>query len=298
MNGTRLQTRTLLLFLAPAALALLLVACGDSGTTTASDDPTTTAAAGAPTTEAPTPTVEVVTASDAETVCPTDGEEWEVAKLYIEHNATDEDTGVHGLFGGEAWQELCITDPDGNQIFLVDPQAQLHDLAVADFFFESREPEATEYSADDLRADFPEGDYTVTGTDYDGVARKGTARFTHAIPTEPEITNPVLAEDAETAGESTVASEGLVVTWEPVTETIDEDPVTITGYEVIVTTEEFEDVDGLSRPVYDVHVPADVGSLSVPAAFLLPDTIYELEVLALEESGNQTISVGFFRTAA
>lgn len=297
MDDTRIETSTVLLFLVPAALALLLVACGDSGSSTASDEPTTTTAA-TPTTAAPTPTVEVVSAGDAETACPTDGEEWEVAKLYIEHNATDEDTGVHGLFGGEAWQELCITDPDGNQVFLVDPQAQLHDLAVSDFFFESREPEASEYSVDDLRSDFPAGDYTVTGTAYDGVERKGTARFTHAIPTEPEITNPALADDAETADDSTVAIEGLVVSWEPVTETIDGDPVTITGYEVIVTMEEFEDPDGLSRPVYDVHLPAEFVSLAVPAEFLLPDTIYELEVLALEETGNQTISVGFFRTAA
>jgi hypothetical protein len=43
--------------------------------------------------------------------------------------------------------------------------------------------------------------------------------------------------------------------------------------------------------VIDVH-----HTLSVPAEFLLPDTIYELEVLAIEESGNQAISVGFFRT--
>ncbi|MDA0351129.1 MAG: hypothetical protein O3A10_02820 [Chloroflexi bacterium] len=34
--------------------------------------------------------------------CPTTGEEFETARLYIEHNATDEDTGVHGLFGGVA----------------------------------------------------------------------------------------------------------------------------------------------------------------------------------------------------
>ena len=30
--------------------------------------------------------------------------------------------------------------------------------------------------------------------------------------------------------------------------------------------------------------------------FLEPNTVYELEVLALERSGNQTISVGFFMT--
>jgi hypothetical protein len=45
-----------------------------------------------------------------------------------------------------------------------------------------------------------------------------------------------------------------------------------------------------------VHVPATQNTLSVPTDFLEPDTIYELEVLALERSGNQTISVGFFKT--
>lgn len=74
-------------------------------------------------------------------------------------------------------------------------------------------------------------------------------------------------------------------------------PVDITGYEVIVTKEVEDDPNGFSRPTYDVHLPASVNSLSVPAEFLEADTVYELEVLALEESGNQTISVGFFKTA-
>lgn len=34
-----------------------------------------------------------------------------------------------------------------------------------------------------------------------------------------------------------------------------------------------------------------------PAEFLEPNTVYELEVLALEASGNQTVIVGFFLTA-
>jgi HEPN/RES N-terminal domain 1 len=93
-----------------------------------------------------------------------------------------------------------------------------------------------------------------------------------------------------------VARDGLVVEWEPVTETIDRALVTTTGYEVIVTKEDHDDPHGFSRPVYDVHVPAALDSLSVPAEFLEPDTVYELEVLALERSGNQTISVGFFIT--
>jgi hypothetical protein len=66
---------------------------------------------------------------------------------------------------------------------------------------------------------------------------------------------------------------------------------------VIITKEVDDDPNGFSRPTYDVHVSPTVRRLPVPAVFLEPDTVYELEVLALEASGNQTISVSFFQTA-
>ena len=87
-----------------------------------------------------------------------------------------------------------------------------------------------------------------------------------------------------------------MIEWEDVTETVEGKPVTITGYEVIITKEKYDDPHGFSRPINDVHVPGDRNSLAVPVEFLEADTLYELEVLALEESGNQTISVGFFKT--
>jgi len=40
-----------------------------------------------------------------------------------------------------------------------------------------------------------------------------------------------------------------------------------------------------------------VTELTVPAEFLLPDTAYEFEVLAIEANGNSTISVGEFDTS-
>ncbi|MGH2667611.1 MAG: hypothetical protein ACRDH5_00550, partial [bacterium] len=89
---------------------------------------------------------------------------------------------------------------------------------------------------------------------------------------------------------------GVVVSWDPVTETTTGEAIVTTGYEVIVTKEVEDDPHGFSRPTYDVHVPAAQTALTVPAEFLESDTVYELEVLALERSGNQTISVGFFRT--
>jgi hypothetical protein len=43
-------------------------------------------------------------------------------------------------------------------------------------------------------------------------------------------------------------------------------------------------------------VPATTTSMSVPAEFLKPGTTYAWEVLAQEESGNQTLSSGTFET--
>jgi hypothetical protein len=226
-----------------------------------------------------------------------DGDSVEIsdAKLYIEYQATDGDMGVHGLFDDHGWSELCVFDPNGQLVLHVNPQSALGDLTMAGIFFESREPLLEEYSYEDLMANFPEGEYTVVGTNHDGTGLTGAALFSHSVPNPPVIVSPVVVEE-DMADEAVVSVDGLVVEWEDVTETIMGDPVTITGYEIIITNVDSEDPHGMSRPIFDVHVAADRNSLSVPVEFLEPGTLYEIEVLALEESGNQTISVGFFTT--
>ena len=218
------------------------------------------------------------------------------ARVYIEHNATDEDTGFHGMFDQEGLTKGCLTTPDGRELLLPTTSGPMADLGINQFFFESREPPNDEYSIEDLKADFPEGEYRLSGIDFEGRRRVATATFTHAIPKPPDITEPRLLEE-EQAESNVLPRSGVTVRWDPVTETIDGEPVTITGYEVIVTQVQHRDPDGLSRPEYDVHVPPDTGALPVAEGFLRPRTVYELEVLALEESGNQTISVGFFATS-
>ena len=228
--------------------------------------------------------------------CPRSGDEIETARLYIEYNAADGDTGVHGIFGGEAWTELCIWSPEGELILHVTPEGRLGDLGVSDLFFESREPTEDEYSIPELMGDFPEGPYLVGATDFEGVARVASASFTHSIPAAPLITSPAVAPDEESASDTPVERSGLEVAWEPVQEDIEGASVSIVSYEVIVTKVEHEDPDANSLPVYDVHVGPDVRSLEIAADFLEPETLYELEVLAIEESGNQTIGLGFFTT--
>jgi len=210
------------------------------------------------------------------------------AKLIIEYNATDDDIGVHGAFDDHGWSELCVYGPNGRQVLAVKPQAQLKTLTMAGIFFESREPPRTEFSFEDLKANFPEGQYQVRAISFDGKGLTGSATFTHDVPAPPTVASPLEG--------AVVPITDLVVEWEDVTETIDGDPVTITGYEVIVTKVNHTDPHGFSRPIFDVHVPADRNTLAVPVEFLESGTEYELEVLALEVSGNQTITVSFFTT--
>jgi len=209
-------------------------------------------------------------------------------KLFIEHNSTAEDTGVHGAFDSVDWQKLCVYDPRGRQVLEVEPKRQLRTLSISGIFFESREPPNEEVSIEEILARFPEGRYSVRGRALDGRRLTGAAIFTHDIPAAPIITCPLEG--------GVVSSDGFTVTWNHVTTTLDGDPLNRTGYEVIITKDVPDDPNGFSRPTFDVHVLPSETSLTVPIEFLEPGTRYELEVLVLEVSGNQTITSLFFET--
>jgi hypothetical protein len=209
-------------------------------------------------------------------------------KLFIEHNATDEDTGVHGLFDGLDWTTLCVFDPRGRLILKVEPERQLRRQPMSGIFFESAEPPNEEVPIETILKRFPEGQYAVRGRVADGRRLRGAATFTHAIPAGPVITFP--------ADGGQVPATNLTVTWEHVTTTLGGKPLTRTGYEVIVTKDAPDDPHGFSLPTLDVHVPPSVTSLSIPDQFLEPHTRYELEVLVLEVSGNQTLTSLHFET--
>ena len=69
----------------------------------------------------------------------------------------------------------------------------------------------------------------------------------------------------------------------------------IIGYQVLVVRPD-TGIDALPKVTLDVTMPADATSLAVPPGFLEPDTDYEWEVLAIESSGNQTLSSSTFTT--
>jgi hypothetical protein len=107
--------------------------------------------------------------SAADRACVDSGEPFEgETQLFIENNATDQDTGVHGVIGSEGVSDLCIRTPDGTEMLLVAPEHEFGELGISDFLFESREPPIDEYPISELEKDFPEGEYRISGTGADG----------------------------------------------------------------------------------------------------------------------------------
>ncbi len=224
------------------------------------------------------------------------GREMVKASLFIEDNTGDEDIGVHGYFDDHGWTELCVFNPAGDVVLQVKPDAQMGDLGLSEFFFESQEPEYAEWNFSDLKANWPEGNYTVRAQSNDGEILHGVALFTHNLPTPPVITAPALVPEPE--DQPPIVEVGdVTVSWKPVTMTQDGQPVSLRAYQLWVNKENHEDPNGFSRPNFDVHVSPETTSFVVPAAFFDAGSLYEVEVVAIEESGNQTIGgAAFFAT--
>jgi hypothetical protein len=217
----------------------------------------------------------------------------------IEFNATDLDVGVRGFFDFEPWNALSIEDPNSSVIADVAASNSLLLQGFAEWFFESGEPTLDDLSFADFFDRFPEtyGDggkfYTFTATPNEGDDVECEAEFTHVIPCEPEISasgnrglGVTISWDPVTQIVDTVATENNVeVGLEEPLVCVDSEDLEIVGYEVIVETE----ADGEEKE-YKIDLPGNATSVSVPPEFIALSYEFEYEVLAIEDSGNQTIS--------
>jgi hypothetical protein len=168
------------------------------------------------------------------------------AKVLIEHNSTDEDTGFQAFADGDPWSELTITGPDDVVIGTFNPRGSLADFGLTELFYETSEPENAEVPIADVLMRLPEGTYTFTGTMID----------------------------------------------------LEGNDVNIVGYQVIVEEPATESMypQGFAWQVYSIYLPADATETTIPAEFMRSGSDYKYEVLAIEESGNQTLSSAAFTT--
>jgi hypothetical protein len=213
------------------------------------------------------------------------------AKLNIEHNATDKDTGFQGFIDSEGWRRLDARGP-GGRILRFEGRGALARLGLTELFFETVEPENADVPINKMLAKLPEGKYKIAGPAQENGKSpgrtSGTAWLTHDIPAGPELVAP--AEGA------TVPVRDVVAQWRPVSKTIKGEPAKIIAYQLIIE----KDVDPPRHMIgkfgLSMYLPPSVTSIAVPNGFLEPRSAYNWEVLAIERSGNQTLSSGSFRT--
>jgi hypothetical protein len=200
---------------------------------------------------------------------------FEVTKIFFEYNSTDNDLGVHVFLDGEDWTKLKITDPNRHMIFEVEGKGGYKDLGLTELFFEGAEPSLDEVPLEELLALFPEGEYRFAGKTVEKDDIVGSGTLTHAIPAGPSNVSAVLGP-----------GNSLIISWDAVTgppEGFPNKPIVIVGYQIIVGS-------------FQVTLPASARSVTVPPEFVasLGSEEQEFEVLAIEASGNQTITAESF----
>jgi hypothetical protein len=209
----------------------------------------------------------------------------------IEMNASEIDVGVRGFFDNEEpYKVLKIKDPYGRILEWDSMFKSMAKQGKAEFFFESGEPVVGEddFTFSKFFHRFPEGKYRFYAVTTEGDEVRCKEQFSHVMP---------CAANPSAYGDTT---DGVIISWGAVDQVVDaeatdeniadelEDPLectdgalTIVGYEVIV---EIDD----SGQIFDINLPAGVTSVTVPPEFIALSDEFKYEVLAIEESGNQT----------
>jgi hypothetical protein len=213
------------------------------------------------------------------------------AKLNIEHNATDKDTGFQGFIDSEGWRRLDVRGP-GGRVLRFEGRSALARLGLTELFFETVEPENADVPIEQMLAKLPEGNYTIAGPAQENGTRagptSGKAWLTHDIPEGPRLVSP--------AQGATVPVRGVVARWRPVSKAITGEPVRIIAYQLIIEKDVESHRHMIGKLGLSMYLPRSVTSIAVPKGFLQRGSAYNWEVLAIERSGNQTLSSGAFQT--
>ena len=222
------------------------------------------------------------------------------AEIFFELNNTDGDLGIHALIDGDAWKRLTIEDLKERKMLDVRVKGRLRKQGLTEIFFESAEPTFDELDPEDFFKRFPEGTYEIEGITLDGEELESETELTHVMPAPPAPTvngalMAVQCDDEEPGFDAPEVSAPVTITWPAVTMSHPDPegggagvqppiPVTIHNYEVVV---EVETADEFTS-VFSVILPSDSTSFTVPDELISLGNEFKYEVLAREESFNQT----------
>jgi hypothetical protein len=187
-----------------------------------------------------------------------------------------------------------VTDPNGNKVLDFRPEGKLGKLGLTELFFESTEPENKDVPIPDLLKTLPEGNYTFKGFTADSAEEQGTligmATFSHDIPEAPAILSP--------AENTTIPKGGdLSVSWSSVDKNIDGSDANITAFQLTIEKETAQPEPHMIGTFgFTMNLPPSVTEITIPKEVFEPGSDYSLEVLAIEENGNQSINATSFST--
>lgn len=206
---------------------------------------------------------------------PASAARFEATRIYIEYNSTDNDLGFHAFLDAEEWASVRIVNPAGVTIFDVAGKGPYGNLGLSELFFEGAEPTLDDFPLDRLLALFPEGKYRFNGVTPDGTRLAGMGTLSHAVPAGPIVSSEVNGDQ-------------VTISWQPVTGPppgFPQETITIVGYQIIVDP-------------FQVTLPAFSTQVTLPREFVqtLARGSHGFEVLAIDASGNQTITAGSFET--
>ena len=232
--------------------------------------------------------------------------EFDEAEIFAELNNTDGDLGLHALIDGEGWKKLEIETADERKILKVRVKGRLKRQGLTEIFFESAEPTFDELSPEAFFRRFPEGEYEIEGETIEGDELESTTEFTHLMPAPPvaSVNGEPMAEvcdDEEEDYDAPEVTAPVTIEWDEVTTSPpdlgsprDSTNIVIHNYEVVVEAElELEEGEEFTA-ILSVTLPPDTTSMVIPDEFIDLSDEFKYEVLAREESFNQTATESCF----
>lgn len=213
------------------------------------------------------------------------------AKVIIEHNATDNDTGFQVSLDAEGWEKMEIVGPNG-VIAEFTPKGTVNELGMTELFLETVEPENAKMPLAEILKKMPAGDYQFRATASKLGGNSGvmvsTAKLTHNIPAGVALLEPK---------EKTAIPFGdITFRWQGSGKAIGGSPIEIIAYQLIVERDEEPQPRMIGKRGLSMYLPATTNEIKLPATLFAAKTSYLWEVLEIEKGGNQTLQSGTFAT--
>lgn len=213
------------------------------------------------------------------------------AKIIIEHNATDSDTGFQMFIDADGWEKMQVNGPRGT-VAEFHSQGTINDLGITELFLETVEPENSKVPLAETLKKMPEGEYEFVGVfskmgGGEGQVT-GKATLSHNIPGGVTLLAPKEG--------SVIPRANTRLSWQHADKPINGTGLKLIAYQLIVEKDEDPHLHMIGKRGLSMILPATTTGIDVSAEFFEPATAYKWEVLAIEAGGNQTLQSGSFKT--